>query len=88
MSILTNEERMLLRSLDCRNQAEALTVLTHFAANLQTESILCGSTQALIAKLEQEHLDYAAETADMSEELSECQVAAEQPPNDKPNQIR
>ena len=71
MSILTVEERMLLCSLRCKNQAEALTVLTHFAANLQAEAILHGSIQALNAKLKQEHLDYAAETADMPEELSE-----------------
>lgn len=71
MGILTNEERMLLCSLDCRSQAEASTVLTQFAANLQTEAILCGSIQALIDKLKREHLDYAAETADMPENLSE-----------------
>lgn len=71
MSVLTHEERMLLCSLECRNQAEALTVLTHFAANLQAEAILHGSIQALIAKLEHEHLDYHAETAEMPDDLSE-----------------
>ena len=71
MSVLNNEERMLLCSLECRTQAEALTVLTQFAANLQAEAILHGSIQALIAKLEREHLDYAAETAEMPDDLSE-----------------
>lgn len=71
MSILTIEEKMLLRSLNCRNQAEALTVLTHFSAALQAEAILHGSIQALISKLEREHLDYMAETADMPDDLSE-----------------
>lgn len=71
MSVLTHEERMMLCSLECRNQAEALTVLTHFAANLQAKAILHGSIQALIAKLEHEHLDYHAETAEMPEEQSE-----------------
>lgn len=71
MSILTVEERMLLCSLGCKSQAEALTVLTRFAVNLQAEAILHSSIQALIVKLEREHLDYAAETADMPEELSE-----------------
>ena len=71
MSILTNEEQMLLWSLDCRNQAEALTVLTRIASDLQAEAILHGSIQALIAKMEREHLNYRAETADMPDELSE-----------------
>ena len=71
MSRLTVEEQKLLCSLGCKSQAEALTVLTHFAANLQTEAILHSSIHALIAKLEREHLDYAAETADMPEEQSE-----------------
>lgn len=71
MSVLTNEERMLLCSLECRNQAEALAVLTHFAANLQAEDILHSSIQALIAKLEREHLDFAAETTEMPDDLSE-----------------
>lgn len=70
MNILTIEEKMLLRSLNCRNQAETLTVLTQFAANLQAKEILHGSIQALIAKLEREHLDFAAETADMPDEMS------------------
>lgn len=71
MSVLTNEERMLLCSLGCKSQAEALAVLTHFAANLQAEDILHSSIQALIAKLEREHLDFAAETAEMPDDLSE-----------------
>ena len=71
MSVLTNEERMLLCSLECRNQAEALTVLTHFAADLQAEDILHSSVQTLIAKREREHLDFAAETAEMTDDLSE-----------------
>ena len=71
MSILTNEERMLLWSLDCRNQAEAMTVLTRIASDLQAEAILHGSIQALIAKLEREHLDFAAETTEMPDDLSE-----------------
>ena len=71
MSVLTHEERMLLCSLECRNQAEALTVLTRFASDLQAEAILHGSIQALIAKLEREHLDFAAETAEMPDDLSE-----------------
>lgn len=71
MSILTIEEKLLLRSLNCRNQAEALTVLTCFSADLQKEAILHGNILALISKLERKHLDYAAETADMLENLSE-----------------
>lgn len=71
MSILTNEERMLLWSLNCRNQAEALTILLNFAANLQAEAILHDSIQKLIAKLEREHLDFAAETTEMPDDLSE-----------------
>lgn len=71
MSVLTNEERMLLCSLECRNQAETLTVLTRFASDLQAEAILHGSIQTLIAKLEREHLDFAAETAEMPDNLSE-----------------
>ncbi len=71
MSVLTNEERMLLCSLECRNQADALTVLTQFASDLQAEAILHGSIQALIAKLEREHLDFVAETTEMPDDLSE-----------------
>ncbi len=71
MSILTIEEKMLLRSLNCRNQAEALTVLKHFSTDLQTEAILHDSIQALISKLERDHLDYMAENADMPDDLSE-----------------
>ena len=61
MSILTIEEKMMLRSLNCRNQAEALTVLTAFSADLQTEGILHSSIQTLISKLVHETIDYATE---------------------------
>ena len=71
MSVLTNEERMLLCSLECRNQAEALAVLTHFAANLQAEDILHSSIQALITKLEREHLDYMKETENIPNAFGE-----------------
>lgn len=71
MSILTVEERMLLRSLKCKNQAEALNVLTRFAANLQAKAILHGSIQALITKLEWEHLDYMTETENIPNAFGE-----------------
>lgn len=71
MSVLTNEERMLLCSLECRNQAEALTVLTRFASDLQAEDILHSSIQALITKLEREHLDYMTETENIPNAFGE-----------------
>ena len=71
MSILTVEERLMLRSLNCKNQAEALIVLMQFSAGLQTEKILHDSIQKLIAKLEREHLDYMAETENIPNALSE-----------------
>lgn len=71
MSVLTVEERMMLCSLKCKNQAEALTVLTHFAANLQVEELLHSCILALITKLEQEHLDYMAETENIPNAFGE-----------------
>ncbi len=60
-SILTIEERTLLRSLGCRDKKQALEVLHEIimVAPVRSELFACAVT--LTNKLEHEHIDYDAE---------------------------
>ena len=69
VSILTIEERTLLRSLGCRDKAQALEVLHEIEMAVPVRSELFACTVTLMNKLEHERVDYAAEirSADMLE---------------------
>ena len=60
-SILTMEERALLRSLGCRDRKQALEILHEIIMAVPVRSELFRSAVMLNKKLEHEHIDYAAE---------------------------
>ena len=60
-SILTMEERALLRSLGCRDRKQALEVIHEIIMAVPVRSELFSSAVMLNEKLEHEHIDYAAE---------------------------
>lgn len=61
LSILTIEERTLLRSLGCRDKTQALEVLHEIEMTVPVRSEPFACTVTLIHKLEHERMDYAAE---------------------------
>ena len=60
-SMLTIEERTLLRSLGCRDKQQILEVLHEIIMAVPVRSELFGCAVTLKEKLEHEHIDYAAE---------------------------
>lgn len=64
LSILTIEERTLLRSLGCRDKTQALEVLHEIEMTVPVRSELFACTVTLMNKLEHERVDYAAEMHD------------------------
>ena len=64
LSILTIEERTLLRSLGCRDKTQALEVLHEIEMTVPVRSELFACAVTLIHKLEHERVDYAAEMHD------------------------
>ena len=60
-SLLTIEERMLLRSLGCRSRQEALKVLSDMVGRVPVSSNLFNTIAGLIIKLKDTSVDYAYE---------------------------
>lgn len=65
MSILTIEERTLLKSLECRDKAQAVSVLDDMLPTLPVRSEMFKTALALSYKLKNLNVDYDSE---MSEE--------------------
>lgn len=63
MSIMTIEERTLLKSLDCRDKAQAVDVLEDILPRLPVRSEMFKTALSLSYKLKNEHIDYAFEMA-------------------------
>ena len=63
MSVLTIEERTLLKSLDCRDKAQAVSILEEMKMLLPVRSELFLISVSLSYKLKNEHIDYAYEMA-------------------------
>ncbi len=61
MSILTIEERTLLKSLDCRDKVQAVDVLDDMLLTLPVRSEMFRTALTLSYKLKNEHIDYAFE---------------------------
>lgn len=59
-SILTVEERTLLRSLGCRDKKQALEVLSEIAISVPVRSEMFACAVTLTNKLEHEAVDYSA----------------------------
>ena len=68
MSVLTIEERTLLKSLDCRDKAQAVSILEEMKMLLPVRSELFLTSVSLSYKLKNEHIDYALEMAGESAE--------------------
>ncbi|MBQ8826436.1 MAG: hypothetical protein IJ007_05035 [Oscillospiraceae bacterium] len=60
-SVLTAEERCMLRSLGCKDKAQALSVLGEMKMILPVRSELFTQVVCLSDKLEKEKIDYAYE---------------------------
>lgn len=71
MSKLTVEERTFLQSLECRDKAQAISVLSELEQILPVRSELFRTVLVLSYKLKNEHIDYAYEMAEESAELEE-----------------
>lgn len=63
MSILTIEERTLLKSLDCRDNAQAVSVLDDMLPTLPVRPEMFRTALTLSYKLKNEYIDYAFEMA-------------------------
>ena len=63
MSVLTIEERTLLKSLDCRDKAQAVDVLEDMLPTLPVRSEMFKTALSLSYKLKNLHIDYAFEMA-------------------------
>lgn len=63
MSVLTIEERTLLKSLDCRDKVQAVDVLEDMLPTLPVRSEMFRTSLTLFHKLKNEHIDYAYEMA-------------------------
>ena len=63
MSILTIEERTLLKSLDCRDKEQAVDVLEDILPTLPVRSEKFKTALSLSYKLKNLHIDYAFEMA-------------------------
>lgn len=63
MSILTIEERTLLKSLDCRDKEQAVDVLEDILPTLPVRSEMFKTALSLSYKLKNLHIDYAFEMA-------------------------
>lgn len=63
MSVLTVEERALLKSLDCRDKAQAVDVLDDMLPLLPVRSEMFKTALTLSYNLKNEHIDYAFEMA-------------------------
>ena len=63
MSILTIEERTLMKSLDCRDKVQAVSVLEDMLPTLPVRSEMFKTALTLSHKLKNEHIDYAYEMA-------------------------
>ena len=66
MSILTIEERTLLKSLDCRDKAQAVDVIDDMLPLLPVRSEMFKTALSLSYKLKNLHIDYAFEMAEES----------------------
>lgn len=60
-SVLTAEERCMLQSLGCKDEAQALSVLGEMKMILPIRSDLFAQVVRLSDKLEKEKIDYAYE---------------------------
>lgn len=63
MSILTVEERTLLKALDCRDKAQAVSALEDMLPPLPVRSEMFRTALTLSCKLKNEHIDYTFEMA-------------------------
>ncbi len=63
MSIMTIEERTLMKSLDCRDKAQAVDVLEDMLPTLPVRSEMFKTALSLSYKLKNLHIDYAFEMA-------------------------
>ena len=63
MSIMTIEERTLMKSLDCRDKAQAVDVLEDMLPILPVRSEMFKTALSLSYKLKNLHIDYAFEMA-------------------------
>lgn len=63
MSIMTIEERTLMKSLDCRDKAQAVDVLEDMLPTLPVGSEMFKTALSLSYKLKNLHIDYAFEMA-------------------------
>ncbi len=61
MSIITIEERTLMKSLDCRDKAQAVSVLEDMLPTLPVRSEMFRTALTLSYKLKNEYIDYAHE---------------------------
>ena len=61
MSVLTIEERTLLKSLDCRDKAQAVDVLEDMLPLLPVRSEMFKTALSLSYKLKNLHIDYVFE---------------------------
>lgn len=61
MSILTIEERTLLKSLECRDKAQAVSVLDDMLPTLPMRSEMFRTALMLSYKLKNENVDYDSE---------------------------
>ena len=71
MSKLTVEERTFLQSLECRDKAQAISVLSELEQILPVRSELFRTVLALSYKLKNEHIDYAYEMKTVAEDFDE-----------------
>ena len=63
MSVLTIEERTLLKSLDCRDKEQAVDVIDDMLPLLPVRSEMFKTALSLSYKLKNLHIDYAFELA-------------------------
>lgn len=61
MSIITIEERTLMKSLDCRDKAQTVSVLEDMLPTLPVRSEMFRTALTLSYKLKNEYIDYAHE---------------------------
>ena len=66
MSVLTIEERTLLKSLDCRDKEQAVDVIDDMLPLLPVRSEMFKTALSLSYKLKNLHIDYAFEMAEES----------------------
>ena len=73
MGKLNIEERTLLHSLECRDKAQAIAVLSEMEQLLPVRSELFRTALTLSYKLKNEHIDYAYEMKTVAEDFDEVE---------------